>query len=88
MCRCLMLLAAALGLASCGQAAAVHDKPYFTAHPQERARMLEMCRADPGRLGGQPNCVNAVQSDADAEHDRVFHGAPPRATGVNNASHL
>lgn len=50
--------------------------------------MLEMCRADPGRLGGQPNCVNAVQSDADAEHDRVFHGAPPRATGVNNASHL
>jgi len=84
----LTLLLVVLGLASCGPATAVHDKPYFTAHPQERAKMLADCRSDPGRLGTRPNCINAIQSEADAEHQRVFHGDPPPAIGVTNSSHL
>ena len=81
-------LAAGLALAGCQPAAIVHDKAYFAGHPAERAQSLAACRNDPGQLGGTPNCVNAIQADADAEHERVFHSAPPAAPGVNNASHL
>ena len=81
-------LAAGLALAACQPAAIVHDKTYFAGHPTERAQTLAACRNDAGQLGGTPNCVNAIQADADAEHERVFHSAPPAAPGVNNASHL
>jgi hypothetical protein len=81
-------LAAGLALAACQPAAIVHDKAYFASHPVERAQSLAACRNDAGRLGGTPNCVNAIQADADAEHQRVFHSTPPPAPGVNNASHL
>lgn len=86
----LIVLAAAAGLAlaACQPAAPVHDKSYFTARPDERAQALAECRADPGRLSGTPNCVNAIQSDAEAEHKRVFHSPPPKAPGVNNPDHL
>ena len=81
-------LTAGLALAACQPAVIVHDKAYFAGHPTERAQTLAACRNDPGQLGGTPNCVNALQADADAEHERVFHGAAPPAAGVNNANHL
>ena len=81
-------LAAGLALAACQPAAIVHDKTYFAGHPAERSQILAACRNDPGQLGGTPNCVNAIQADADAEHQRVFHSTPSPAPGVNNASHL
>ena len=87
----LIVLAAAGGfaLAACQPAAPpVQDKAYFSAHPDERAQVLATCRNDPGGLGATPNCVNAVQSDADAEQQRVFHSPPPKAPGVNNPDHL
>ena len=80
--------AAGLALAACQPTPPVHDKAYFTAHPDERAQALAECRADPGRLSGTSNCVNAIQSDAEAEHQRVFHSPPPKARGVNNPDHL
>ena len=83
-----VLAGTALCLAACNQPAASHDKAYFTAHPQERARTLVTCRNDPGQTGAGPNCVNAIRSDADAEHDRVFHSAPPVVPGVNNTGHM
>jgi hypothetical protein len=84
----ILSLAAGLALAACQPAAIVHDKTYFAGHAAERAQTLAACRNDPGQLGGTPNCVNAIQADADAEHERVFHSARPAAPGVNNASHL
>ena len=84
----ILLAAATLGLASCEQPLPSHDKAYFTAHPQERAQTLAECRNDPGQLGGTANCTNALQSDADAEHERVFHSAPPPAAGVTNTGHM
>ena len=32
--------------------------------------------------------AQAAQTAGAAEHQRVFHGAPPAAIGVNNAGHL
>ncbi|WP_419255948.1 EexN family lipoprotein (plasmid) [Caulobacter sp. ErkDOM-YI] len=89
MCRILILVGlATLGLSACSRPVPSHDKAYFAAHPQERGRVLAACRNDPGRRGETPNCVNALQADADAEHERVFHGAPPTAPGVRNPDHL
>jgi hypothetical protein len=84
----ILTLGAGFALAACQPAAPVHDKAYFAGHPTERAQALAACRNDPGQLGGSPNCVNAIQADGDAEHERVFHGPPPKAPGVNNPSHL
>lgn len=84
----ILSLSAGCVLAGCQPAAPVHDKAYFAGHAHERAQTLAACRNDPGELGGTPNCVNALQADADAEHERVFHGPPPQAPGVNNADHL
>jgi hypothetical protein len=84
----ILSLTAGLALAACQPAAIVHDKAYFASHPAERAQTLAACRNDAGQLGGTPNCVNAIQADADAEHQRVFHSTPSPAPGVNNANHL
>lgn len=81
-------LVAGVALTACQPAAPVHDKAYFAAHPAERAEAVAACRNDTGRLGETPNCVNAIQADADAEHERVFHSQPPKAPGVNNPDHL
>jgi len=89
--RSLLIILAAAGaleLAACQPATSVHDKGYFSAHPDERAQLLAKCRSDSGGLGATPNCVNAVHADADAEHQRVFHSPPPKASGVNNSDHL
>ena len=79
---------ATLGLSACSRPVPSHDKAYFAAHPQERGQFLAACRNDPGRLGETPNCVNALQADADAEHERVFHKPPPAPIGVNDPGHL
>lgn len=84
----LILVGSALVLAACGPAKPTRDKAYFTAHTQERAQALSDCRNNPGQLGATPDCVNAIQSDADAEHDRVFRPAAPPQPGVTNAGHL
>jgi hypothetical protein len=83
-----LALTVGMVLAGCQPSAAVHDKSYYAAHPDVRALVLANCRNDPGGLGETPNCVNAIQADADAEHQRVFHGPPPPATGVSSPDHL
>ena len=82
------LATASLCLTACNQTSVSHDKAYFTAHPQERAETLSACRNDSGRMGTDPDCANAIHSDADAEHERVFHSTPPAAAGVNNTGHM
>jgi hypothetical protein len=84
----ILSLSAGCVLSGCQPARPVHDKAYYAGHPQERAQALAACRNDPGELNATPNCVNAIQADADAEHERVFHGPPPPAPGVNSADHL
>ena len=84
----IFVIGAALVLAACGPTKPTRDKAYFTAHAEERAQALADCRNNPGQLGATPDCVNAIQSDADAEHDRVFHGAAPPPAGATNAGHL
>lgn len=84
----ILLATASLGLVSCERSLPSRDKAFFTAHPQERAQTLAACRNDSGRLGGTTNCTNALQSDADAEHERVFHSAPTRTPGVTNTGHM
>lgn len=34
----------------------------FTAQPDVREKVLVLCANDPGRVGTDPNCVNAKQS--------------------------
>lgn len=34
----------------------------FTAQPTVRQKVLVFCANDPGRVGGDPNCINAKQS--------------------------
>jgi len=82
------VLGLALALVACGPAKPIRDKAYFTAHPQERTQTIMGCRNNPGGLGAPPDCTNAIRSDADAEHDRVFHGAAPAPPGVTNTDHL
>jgi hypothetical protein len=87
--RASIALFSILVLASCGRSGTpINDKAYFTAHPEARIQTLLDCRNDPGGLGAGANCINAAQSDADAEHERVFHGAASRPSGVTNANHL
>jgi hypothetical protein len=83
-----LALTASVVLAACQPPATIHDKTYYAAHPDARAQVLAECRNDPGRLEETPNCVNAIQADADAEHQRVFHSPPPKAPGVNSPDHL
>ncbi len=80
--------AAIFVLAGCNPATPARDKAYFAGHPRERAQELAACQRDPGKLSGTPNCANASQADSDVEHERVFHGPPPKAPGVNNPGHL
>lgn len=84
----LLFVGTAVVLAACGPTKPARDKAYFTAHVQERAQALSDCRNNPGQLGATPDCVNAIQSDAEAEHYRVFHPAAPPPPGVTNAGHL
>ena len=84
----LALMATGFALASCGPPAEDHDKAYYSANPQARAKTLARCRNDPGAMSAQPDCVNAIGSDADAEHQRVFHTSAPPSQGVTNAGHL
>jgi hypothetical protein len=83
-----LAVALALALAACGANKPTRDKAYFTAHARERAQVLADCRNDPGQHGATADCASAIQSDADAEHDRVFHGAARQPPGVANAGHL
>ncbi|MBN9318780.1 MAG: EexN family lipoprotein [Caulobacterales bacterium] len=77
----LLVIAIGLGAAACTPQAPAHDKPYFAAHPDERAAQLAACDADPGRLAASPNCVNARSADADARTEH-FYDAPKPASRV------
>jgi hypothetical protein len=83
-----LLTASVFVLAGCNPGTPARDRAYFAGHPGERAQALAACQRDPGKLSGTPNCANASQADAAAEHERVFHGPPPKAPGVNNPGHL
>lgn len=70
----LVLAAAAAALASCSRPPA-HDKAFFAAHASARAQQLAACQADPGRMAGRTDCINAQAADADA-HAARFYDAP------------
>lgn len=59
--QALLLLPLLLGMA--GPAAAQATPPrvvtWYADHPQERARVQLACLDDPGRLGRDPDCINA-----------------------------
>jgi len=86
--RPLAILTLSLALASCGPTAVDHGKAFYAAHPDERAKTLAQCHDDPGTEAAKPDCVNAVQAAADAEHQRVFHTPPEKPRGVTDAGHL
>lgn len=48
----------------------VFDVPYYKEHEQEREKMLEACRKDPGTLGDTPNCLNAQTAELQVEASR------------------
>lgn len=77
-----------LGIAGCDSPAATHDRTYYATHSDARAEVLAECRNDPGRLGGTPNCRNALAAQSDVEHERAFHGARPSHGGVTRPDHL
>lgn len=83
-----LLGVAALSLAGCGAPEATHDRAYFAGHPDARTEALEQCRNDPGRLGGTPNCLNALAAESDVEYERAFHGRRPSSGGAARPDHL
>jgi len=64
-----------------------HDKPYYISHDAERAKQLEACKADPGRLGQTPNCINAQSAESDALTKDFWKRKEP-ASRVQNTGEL
>ena len=48
-----------------GVAAAPRSVGWYADHPQERAQVQLACFDDPGRLGRDPDCVNAQQASVE-----------------------
>lgn len=70
-----------LGLAACSGSAPGHDKTWYAGHAAERASEVAACQADPGRLSGTRDCVNAQAADADA-HAATFYDVRKPASRV------
>lgn len=63
---CLALALAAGPAAAQGSAAAEpHTVSWYADHPQARAQVQLACFDDPGRLGRDPDCVNAQQASVE-----------------------
>lgn len=77
---------AALSITACSPTPQ-HDKPYYASHDDERAKQLEACKADPGRLGQTPNCVNAQSAESDALTKDFWKRKEP-ASRVQNPGQL
>ena len=70
-------LGLAAALAACSAPEPARDVAYYTDHAGERAAKLAACRADPGRLQGTANCVNAVAADGQVESRRFWGVSKP-----------
>ncbi|MBV9511532.1 MAG: EexN family lipoprotein [Caulobacteraceae bacterium] len=87
--RLALFLAAGMlaALAACAPRAAVHDKAFYAAHADVRAKAVAACEANPGGVAGTPDCVNAAAADADA-HASHFWDAPKPASRVKPSGQL
>jgi len=70
-------LGLATALAACSAPEPAHDVAYYRDHASDRATELAACRADPGRLQGSANCVNAVAADSQVESRRFWSVSKP-----------
>jgi hypothetical protein len=68
-------------LAACSLPAPGHDKTWYAGHAAERSTEIAACHADPERLSGTAECVNAQSADADA-HASNFYGVQKPASRV------
>ncbi|MBV9511498.1 MAG: EexN family lipoprotein [Caulobacteraceae bacterium] len=80
-----LALGAALAalLAACSAPAPTHDKAYYLANSDDRAKTLAACRGDPGRLGNTPNCVNAAAAAGEVESQRFWTVKKPPSRVAN-----
>ena len=77
-------LGLAAALAACSAPEPAHDVAFYRDHASDRMAKMSACRADPGRLQGTANCVNAVAADSQVESAR-FWSVPkpsPRVSGL------
>ena len=49
---------------------------WYLQHEPERNAMTARCEDDPGRLQGDPDCVNAAAAKQKAANDKFFGGGP------------
>ena len=72
-----------------GQTAAIQATNQLLAALSTQLTQLQTILITQGRAAQTAEAqAQAARTAGDAEHQRVFHGAPPPAIGVNNASHL
>jgi hypothetical protein len=76
-----------LALASCSPQESSHDVAFYKDHGPERATQLAKCRNDPGQFEKTPNCVNALQADADAVSAKAW-AIPKSPSQVRNPGQL
>ena len=81
--------AVAASQGAAGQTAAIQATNQLLAALSTQLTQLQTILITQGRAAQTAAAqAQAARTAGDAEHQRVFHGAPPPAIGVNNASHL
>ena len=59
-----VFLAFAISFAASGcKKEMIHDVEYFKQNDDARKTTVETCRNNPGKLRGNPNCLNAFQAE-------------------------
>jgi hypothetical protein len=85
--RLLLGAAAAAALASCSAPEPGHDVAYYRAQLDERQTKMAACRSERGKLGGTPNCINALQAASEAT-SKKFWTVPATPSRVRGAGKL
>jgi P-type conjugative transfer protein TrbJ len=81
--------AVAASQGAAGQTAAIQATNQLLAALSTQLTQLQTILITQGRAAQTAEAqAQAAQAAGAAEHQRVFHGAPPPAIGVNNAAHL
>ena len=81
--------AVAASQGAAGQTAAIQATNQLLAALSTQLTQLQTILITQGRAEQTAEAqAQTARTAGDAEHQRVFHGAPPPAIGVNNASHL
>jgi hypothetical protein len=70
-------------LAACSAPTPTHDKAYYLANADDRAKTLAACRTDPGGLGKTPNCVNAAAAAGEVDTKRFWTVKKPPSRVAN-----